>query len=85
MQCRNYIRCPYEDEEDVRCNTVEGVLCLCTGRSYTVFFKNCDESNMLSDIVVEYPLSIQIMKTWSYVLIIDTTHKQTSEFYYDIC
>ncbi|KAI5669622.1 hypothetical protein M9H77_19475 [Catharanthus roseus] len=55
-------------------NTIEEVLCLSVQRGYTVFYRNCDESNVLNDIVVAHPTSIQMMRTWSYVLIIDTTY-----------
>ncbi|KAI5649005.1 hypothetical protein M9H77_35010 [Catharanthus roseus] len=56
-------------------NTVEEVLCLSAQRGYTVFYRNCEESNVLSDIVVAYLTSIAIIRTWSYVLIMDTTYK----------
>ncbi|KAI5648384.1 hypothetical protein M9H77_34389 [Catharanthus roseus] len=44
-------------------NTIEEVLCLSTQRGYTVFYRNCDDSNILSDIIVAHPTSIQIMRT----------------------
>ncbi|KAI5671980.1 hypothetical protein M9H77_12344 [Catharanthus roseus] len=47
-------------------NTVEEVLCLSAQRGYTVFYRNCDEGNVLSDIVVAHSTSIQMMRTWSY-------------------
>ncbi|KAI5680319.1 hypothetical protein M9H77_01546 [Catharanthus roseus] len=56
-------------------NTVEEVLCLSAIRDYTVFYRNREDSNMLSDIVVAYPTSIEMLRTWSYVLIIDTTYR----------
>ncbi|KAI5656352.1 hypothetical protein M9H77_25145 [Catharanthus roseus] len=56
-------------------NTVEEVLCLSAQRCYTVFYRNCEDNDVLSDIVVAHPTSIEIMKTWPYVLIIDTTFK----------
>ncbi|KAI5657400.1 hypothetical protein M9H77_26193 [Catharanthus roseus] len=56
-------------------NTVEKVLCLSAQRGYTVFYRNREESNVLSDIVVAHPTSIAIIRTWSYVLIMDTTYK----------
>ncbi|KAI5662006.1 hypothetical protein M9H77_21329 [Catharanthus roseus] len=37
-------------------NTVEEVLCLSAQRSYTVFYRNREESNVLSDIVVTYDI-----------------------------
>ncbi|KAI5672475.1 hypothetical protein M9H77_12839 [Catharanthus roseus] len=58
-------------------NTVEEVLCLSAQRSYTVFYRNCDDSNVLSDIVVAHLTSIQMMRTWPYVLIMDTTYNIT--------
>ncbi|KAI5658439.1 hypothetical protein M9H77_27232 [Catharanthus roseus] len=59
-------------------NTVEEVLCLSAQRGYTVFYRNCEESNVLSDIVVEHPISITMIRTWPYVLIMDTTYKTNS-------
>ncbi|KAI5678932.1 hypothetical protein M9H77_09882 [Catharanthus roseus] len=56
-------------------NTVEEVLCLSTIRDYTVFYRNREDNNMLSDIVVAHPTSIEILRTWSYVLIMDMTYK----------
>ncbi|KAI5667970.1 hypothetical protein M9H77_17823 [Catharanthus roseus] len=56
-------------------NTVEEVLCLSAKRCYTVFYKNCKESNVLSDIVIPHPTSIAMIKTSPYVLIMDTTYK----------
>ncbi|KAI5661265.1 hypothetical protein M9H77_20588 [Catharanthus roseus] len=50
-------------------NTVEEVLCLSAQWGYTVFYRNCPDSNVLSDIVVAHPTSIQMMRTWPYVLI----------------
>ncbi|KAI5663233.1 hypothetical protein M9H77_22556 [Catharanthus roseus] len=44
-------------------------------RGYTVFHRNCEESNVLSDIVVAHPTSIAMIRTWPYVLIMDTTYK----------
>ncbi|KAI5674338.1 hypothetical protein M9H77_14702 [Catharanthus roseus] len=55
-------------------NTVEEVLCLSAQRSYTVFHRNREESNVLSDIVVAHPTSIAMIRTWPYVLIMDTTY-----------
>ncbi|KAI5676475.1 hypothetical protein M9H77_07425 [Catharanthus roseus] len=48
-------------------NTVEEVLCLSAIRDYTVFYSNRKDSNMLSDIVVAHPTSIEILRTWPYV------------------
>ncbi|KAI5653882.1 hypothetical protein M9H77_31069 [Catharanthus roseus] len=61
-------------------NTVEEVLCLSAQRGYTVFHKNREESNVLSDIVVAHPTSIAMIRTWPYVLIMDTTYK-TNKYY----
>ncbi|KAI5653160.1 hypothetical protein M9H77_30347 [Catharanthus roseus] len=44
-------------------NTVEELLCLSAKR------------NMLGDIIVAHPTSIEMLRTWPYVLIIDTTYK----------
>ncbi|KAI5668764.1 hypothetical protein M9H77_18617 [Catharanthus roseus] len=56
-------------------NTVEEVLCLSAKRGYTVFYRNREESNVLSDIVVVHPTSIAMIRTWPCVLIMDTTYK----------
>ncbi|KAI5670928.1 hypothetical protein M9H77_11292 [Catharanthus roseus] len=56
-------------------NTVEEILCLSAERGYTVFHRNREEINVLSDIVVAHPTSIAIIRTWPYVLIIDITYK----------
>ncbi|KAI5654401.1 hypothetical protein M9H77_31588 [Catharanthus roseus] len=56
-------------------NTVEEVLCLSAIRDYTVFYRNREDINVLSDIVVAHPTSIEMLRTWPYVLIMDTTYK----------
>ncbi|KAI5663634.1 hypothetical protein M9H77_22957 [Catharanthus roseus] len=56
-------------------NTIEEVLCLSAIRGYTVFYRNSEASNVLSDIVVAHRTSIEMMTTWPYVLIMDTTSK----------
>ncbi|KAI5681897.1 hypothetical protein M9H77_03125 [Catharanthus roseus] len=56
-------------------NMVEEVLYLSAQQGYTVIYRNDEESNVLSDIVVAYPTSIAMIRTWPYVLIIDTTYK----------
>ncbi|KAI5656335.1 hypothetical protein M9H77_25128 [Catharanthus roseus] len=43
-------------------NTVEEVLYLSAKRGYRVFYKNCEESNILSDIVIAHPTSIIMME-----------------------
>ncbi|KAI5675318.1 hypothetical protein M9H77_06268 [Catharanthus roseus] len=58
-----------------RRNTVEEVLCLSAKREYTVFYRNREDSNVLSDTVVAYQTSTEMMGTWTYVLIMDTTYK----------
>ncbi|KAI5653377.1 hypothetical protein M9H77_30564 [Catharanthus roseus] len=45
-------------------NTVEEVLCLSTIRDYTVFYRNREDSNMLSDIVVAHLTSIEMLRTY---------------------
>ncbi|KAI5659878.1 hypothetical protein M9H77_28671 [Catharanthus roseus] len=55
-------------------NTVYEVLCLSAERGYTVFHRNCKKSNVLSDIIVAHPTSIAMIRTWSYILIMDTTY-----------
>ncbi|KAI5671411.1 hypothetical protein M9H77_11775 [Catharanthus roseus] len=47
-------------------NTVEEVLCLSAIRDYTVFYRNREDSNMLSAIVFVHPTSIEMLRTWSY-------------------
>ncbi|KAI5654915.1 hypothetical protein M9H77_32102 [Catharanthus roseus] len=54
-------------------NTVEEVLCLSAQKGYTVFYINREESNVLSDIVDAHPTFIAMIRTWPYVLIMDTT------------
>ncbi|KAI5683112.1 hypothetical protein M9H77_04340 [Catharanthus roseus] len=66
-----------------RQNMVEEVLCLSAIRDYTVFYRNREDSNMLSDIVNAYLTSIEMLRTWSYVLIMDTTYK-TNKCYLQI-
>ncbi|KAI5680714.1 hypothetical protein M9H77_01941 [Catharanthus roseus] len=56
-------------------NTIEEILCLSAQPSYTVFYRNCDDGNVLSDIIVSHSTSIQMMRKWSYVLIMDTMYK----------
>ncbi|KAI5673293.1 hypothetical protein M9H77_13657 [Catharanthus roseus] len=56
-------------------NTVEEVLCLSAERGYTVFYRNGEDNNVLSDIVVAHQTSIAMIRTWSYVLIMGTTYK----------
>ncbi|KAI5672128.1 hypothetical protein M9H77_12492 [Catharanthus roseus] len=60
-------------------NMVEEVLCLSAQRSYTVLYRNAEDSNVLSDIVIAHPTLIAMIKTWPYVLIMDTTYK-TNKF-----
>ncbi|KAI5650381.1 hypothetical protein M9H77_36386 [Catharanthus roseus] len=54
---------------------VQSVLRLSAERGYTVFYRNGEDSNVLSDIVVAHPTSIAMLRTWPYVLIMDTTYK----------
>ncbi|KAI5656939.1 hypothetical protein M9H77_25732 [Catharanthus roseus] len=56
-------------------NRVEEVLCLSTERDYTGFYRNGEDSNVLSDIVVAHPTSIAMLRMWPYMLIMDTTYK----------
>ncbi|KAI5662311.1 hypothetical protein M9H77_21634 [Catharanthus roseus] len=56
-------------------NKVEEVLCLSAERGYTVFYRNNKDNNVLSDIVITHPTSIAMIRTWLYVLIIDTSYK----------
>ncbi|KAI5673171.1 hypothetical protein M9H77_13535 [Catharanthus roseus] len=56
-------------------NTVEEVLRLSAEKGYTVFHVNREDSNVCNDIVVAHPISIAMITTWPYVLIMDTTYK----------
>ncbi|KAI5654367.1 hypothetical protein M9H77_31554 [Catharanthus roseus] len=56
-------------------NTIEEVLRLSAERGYIVFYRNGEDNNVLSDIVVAHPTSIAMIRTWPYVLIMDTTYK----------
>ncbi|KAI5657790.1 hypothetical protein M9H77_26583 [Catharanthus roseus] len=56
-------------------DTVEEVPCLSVVHDYTVFYRNCEVSNVLSDIVVAHLTSIAMIRTCSYVLIVDIMHK----------
>ncbi|KAI5671674.1 hypothetical protein M9H77_12038 [Catharanthus roseus] len=55
-------------------NTMEEVLCLSVEWGYTVFYRNKEDSNVLNDIVIAHPTSIAMIRTWPYVLIMDTTY-----------
>ncbi|KAI5671578.1 hypothetical protein M9H77_11942 [Catharanthus roseus] len=59
--------------------TVEEVLCLSAEWGYTVFYRNCEDNNVLSDIVVAHPTSIAMIEMWPYILIIDTTYKMNKK------
>ncbi|KAI5667605.1 hypothetical protein M9H77_17458 [Catharanthus roseus] len=56
-------------------NTVKEVLCLNAQRGYTVFYRNCEDSNVLRDIIVAYPTSIEMIRMWPCILIMDTMYK----------
>ncbi|KAI5650303.1 hypothetical protein M9H77_36308 [Catharanthus roseus] len=56
-------------------NTVEEILCLSAQQGYTVFYRNREESKLLSDIVIAHSTSIAMIRTWIYVLIMDTIYK----------
>ncbi|KAI5681078.1 hypothetical protein M9H77_02305 [Catharanthus roseus] len=56
-------------------NTVEEVLHLSAERGYTIFHRNCEDNNVLSGIVVVHLTSIAMIRTWLYVLIMDTAYK----------
>ncbi|KAI5657815.1 hypothetical protein M9H77_26608 [Catharanthus roseus] len=60
-------------------NTVKEVLRLSAERGYTVFYRNGEHSNVLSDIVVAHPTTIAMLRTWPYVLIMDTTYKTNKD------
>ncbi|KAI5650853.1 hypothetical protein M9H77_36858 [Catharanthus roseus] len=46
-------------------NTIEEVLCLSAERGYTVFHRNREDNNVLSDIVIAHPTSIAMIRTWA--------------------
>ncbi|KAI5662688.1 hypothetical protein M9H77_22011 [Catharanthus roseus] len=50
-------------------NTVEEVLRLSTKRGYKVFYRNREESNVLSDIVVAHPTSIAMIRMYNMPLL----------------
>ncbi|KAI5662903.1 hypothetical protein M9H77_22226 [Catharanthus roseus] len=50
-------------------NTVEEVLCLSTIRDYTVFYRNREDCNVLSDIVVAHLTSIEMLRTYNMPLL----------------
>ncbi|KAI5654269.1 hypothetical protein M9H77_31456 [Catharanthus roseus] len=56
-------------------NTKEEVLCLGAQWGYTVFYKNCGDSIVLSDIIVVHTTLIRMMRTWPYLLIMDAMYK----------
>ncbi|KAI5654634.1 hypothetical protein M9H77_31821 [Catharanthus roseus] len=56
-------------------NTVEEVLYLRAKRGYTIFYRNREDNNMLNDIVVAHPTSIEMMRTWPYLYDIDAFWK----------
>ncbi|KAI5682019.1 hypothetical protein M9H77_03247 [Catharanthus roseus] len=56
-------------------NTIDEVLYLSAQGGYTVFHRNREESYIFSDIVVAHPTSIVMIRTWPYILIMDTTYK----------
>ncbi|KAI5653016.1 hypothetical protein M9H77_30203 [Catharanthus roseus] len=60
-------------------NTVEEVLHLSAESGYTIFHRNREDSNALSDIVVAHPTSIAMIRTWLYVLIMDMTYKTNKD------
>ncbi|KAI5667826.1 hypothetical protein M9H77_17679 [Catharanthus roseus] len=55
-------------------NTLEEILCLSAQKGYTFFYRNREESNLLSDIVVVHLTLIVMIRTLPYVLIMDTTY-----------
>ncbi|KAI5657751.1 hypothetical protein M9H77_26544 [Catharanthus roseus] len=61
-------------------NTVEEVLCLSAKRDYTVFYKNHEDNNMHSDIVVIHLTSVEMLITWPYIFIMDTTYKTNKHY-----
>ncbi|KAI5647978.1 hypothetical protein M9H77_33983 [Catharanthus roseus] len=57
-------------------NAAEEVLSLNAEWGYTIFYRNREESNVLSDIVVAQPISMSMIRMWPYILIMDTTYKK---------
>ncbi|KAI5649388.1 hypothetical protein M9H77_35393 [Catharanthus roseus] len=64
-----------QDEPDAGKKYGSGSSSLKCRKGYTVFYRNREDINILSDIVVAHPTSIAMIRTWSYVLIMDTTYK----------
>ncbi|KAI5671233.1 hypothetical protein M9H77_11597 [Catharanthus roseus] len=64
--CTKNIQCTYEDEKNRmhERNTAEEVFCLSAQHDYMVFYRNCEDSNVLSDIVVAHPISIEMIRMW---------------------
>ncbi|KAI5657475.1 hypothetical protein M9H77_26268 [Catharanthus roseus] len=58
-----------------RRNTVDEVLCLSAQWGYTIFYRNNEDSNVLSDNVVAYTISIAMIRTLLYVLIMNISYK----------
>ncbi|KAI5676435.1 hypothetical protein M9H77_07385 [Catharanthus roseus] len=56
-------------------NMVEEVLHQCNKQGYRCYWRNCKENNILSDIVVAHSVSILIIRTWLFVLIMKTRYK----------
>ncbi|KAI5658328.1 hypothetical protein M9H77_27121 [Catharanthus roseus] len=48
-------------------NMLEEALHQCNKRGYRCYSRNCEENNVLSDIVVVYVVSILMMRTWPFV------------------
>ncbi|KAI5656401.1 hypothetical protein M9H77_25194 [Catharanthus roseus] len=68
-----------QDEPDAGKKYSRGSFHLNAERGYTVFYRNGKHNNVLSDIVVAHPTSIAMIRTWPYVLIMDTTYKTNNK------
>ncbi|KAI5676425.1 hypothetical protein M9H77_07375 [Catharanthus roseus] len=66
-------------------NTVEEFLCLSTKRDYTAFYRNWKHNNVLSDIVVAHPTSIEIIRTWPYIKHLYFSNAMSTKNQEDVC
>ncbi|KAI5647495.1 hypothetical protein M9H77_33500 [Catharanthus roseus] len=64
-------------EQDVGCAIRKFIMLLSRlrGTGCREEIRNGEDSNVLSDIVIAHPTSIAMIRTWPYVLIMDTTYK----------
>ncbi|KAI5680795.1 hypothetical protein M9H77_02022 [Catharanthus roseus] len=70
VQPRNILR--FFQEQNVGCAKIYNVVAKIKKNRMQ---GNCEDSDVLSDIVVGYPTSIVTIRTWPFVLIMDTTYE----------